>query len=1656
MTTATYTLGDQGETSRDTSSKDSVQHTMYSFLNKSFSDSQSTPAALEENPSGHEIEDGGCIADVETTTKTKLDATVIEELSCGASHREKAALHSEVVQEDEVQNVSISSKSTVEDSKGGTLIIEGKKGEAPIGHDGSMEESLGSVTEQIVIDCGDVSSESGHVSPESGHVSCVNGHVLPDSGHVLSGSDHMSGKKVDIIQEAGESLSIVEHETTDSRDTKVDKGHVASQLRDGEDGEHVTRQEDAYALKQSERIDEYRSDQSSISRPIGAGLIVKEKDVVEHCQKLSTDSQSAAAFIHKSYEGTDGSDEQAASSGETLEGGSRITRLIKRTIQKISDSLERGKEKLTCKRQEPALVPMVEGDAKTCATEGDKVGQGGNGVVQSELGKPGEDNLPSCSSEAANGSIGLGCNVVSQGDGGAREAVKSDRRADDVESDAVHVGEKIGLRNEEDRKKGFLTDVVKVAVEKLDLTLNKEILIGETARKNIEFESCDSDDDDDVANNNNNNGDCDNDDDDDDVDGSQVCVADNAKDTIDVSGMDLLGEDGQSISEGISKGSYIHDNVSAQNEPTVQVSECGKDDPSFSNSQSTASASIRQAVSQESALDPFMSLPVRTDSGVVKEDNCITGSSESSVENDSKAHAEGTLNTVVIFNREDTGGISQEDNVASDKRSTVSQSSDHALEDRSIFTSKLSSSRVEHIEKGLLSEEKGNAESSSIPNEMPGVDESFVGESGELVTALKDKGDGLHAISVQNIPGDLLSKVAIEGDKSLHDVTESLHDVTESTSVESQSSSVIHGCNVHKDSSQTHDKFVPVSNKSPRQDVETNSDELQRLDLVLDAGGLEVETSGAVIDSSEQDSDRLANVGTRETMPESRSESEKREKVSSVNKEENCVGVENSQEASLRKEEDKLEGENHSISSSCRSEGCGKGDLVEVQTECSELKEDLLMARRDDLSVSDGADQRTEVDGEMAIERQQEGGPEIAGILEDEMVEINMQEENTDKENVNIDVTKEDVKKENVRKEDADKEVGDKEDVKKEDVTVMGENLRWEIKSRSGVSEEKCEKVKEKKTVENEREKGNEKMGEELEWARDEETNKGNACDREIFEEICGGSDRSEKVGSDTGTEKHEDKTIKRNKEGKEEKSMKQQEEETHEGNDGRDKKTCGKKNLVRGKESVEGRSFVGDVTTEKGRETELNTNRQPEPDMEGMPVNELLVPDELEGTGLNVETGKEIYAEDSCNIKDCRSSDQALESSAEPRTTAEEMNAKVQLVVKERAAVELVSPQGTTMDISVKSKGTSKRQSLEDETGASVSKIMKLDTAEGVSCVPPREIDLSSENRKSSSAGDIGKGENAEDCKNVKPSRERLSDCVDFYLKAGENTQDKLCKGMETGAAPVTVKPPADVKTKFFDSSVGSSTSGVDEEADHTMNTQQKASSQNLDENDIEQHSTKRNESFSFRPKLDEDCVSAGITENRIISGKSDCSRGSREEVMEKEVGREGRIELTDALQRIQQYEESSDEESIANVSVDGESCEGVKGCESVKGCDSRNEHKGESHTTQSAGAMKGDDDDSTGIEQVEQSANQLSTDFSREGSSFVRRIRRYSTTESDSRQRRDRPKRRKSAADSDAMDGNHVVLTRRMRRETGAIRFVLSSSSVYFIHLKGKRLAY
>ena len=1645
MTTATYTLGDQGETSRDTSSKDSVQHTMYSFLNKSFSDSQSTPAALEENPSGHEIENGGRIADVETTTKTKLDTTVIEELSCGASHREKATLHSEVVQENEVQTVSISSKSTVEDSKGGTLVIEGKKEEAPIGHDGSVEESLGSVDEQIAVECGDVSSKSGHVSPESGHLSCANGHVLSDSGHVLSGSDHMMGEKVDIIQEAGESLSIVEHETADSRDTKVDKGHVASQLRDGEDGEHVTRQEDACAPKQSERIDEFRSDQSSISRPIGTGLIIKEKDVVEHCQKLSTDSQSAAAFIHKSYEGTDGSDEQAASSGETLEGGSRITRLIKRTIQKISDSLERGKEKCL---QESALIPMVEGDAKTCATEGDKVGQGGNGVVQRELGKPGEENLPSCSSEVANGSIGLGCNVVSKGDGGAREAIKSDKRTDDVESDAVHVGEKIGLRNEENRKKGFLTDVVKVAVEKLDLTLNKEILIGETARKNIEFESCDSDDDDDVANNNNNNnGDCDNDDDDD-VDTSQVCVAVNAKDTIDISGMALLGEDGQSISQGISKGSYIHANVSAQNEPTVQVSECGKDDPSFSNSQSTASASIRQAVSQESALDPFMSLPVRTDSGVVKEDNCITGSSESSVENDSKAHAKGTLNTVVIFNREDTSGISQEDNVTSDKRSTVSQSSDHPLEDRSMFTSKLSSSRVEHIEKGLLSEEKGNAESSSILNEMPDVGENFVGEGGELVTALKDKGDGLHAISVQNIPGDLLSKVAIEGDKNLHDVAES-------TSVKSQSSSVIHDCTLHKDSSQTHDKFVPVSNKSPRQDVESDSDELQRLDLVLDAGELDVETSGAVVDSSVQDSDRLANVGTRETMPESRSESEKREKVSSVNKEENCVGVENSQEASLGKEEDRLEGENHSISSSCGSERCDKGDLVEIQTECSELKEDLLIARRDDLGVSNRADQRTGVDGEMAIERQQEGGAEIAGILEDEMVEINMQEENTDKEDVKIDVTKEDVKKENVRKEDANKGVGDKEDVNKEDVTVMGDNLRREIKSRSGVSEEKCEKVKEK-TIENEREKGNGKMGEELEWAKDEETNKGNACDREIFEEICGGSDRSEKVGSDTGTEKHEDKTFKWNKEDKEEKSMKQQEEETHEGNDGRDKKTCGKKNLVRGKESVEGRSFVGDVTTEKGRGTELNTNRQPEPDMEGMPVNELLVPDELEGTGLNVETGKEIYAEDSCNIKDCRSSDQALESSAEPRTTAEEMNAKVQLVVKERAAVELVSPQGTTMDISVKSKGTSKRQSLEDETGASVSKIMKLDTAEGVSCVPPREIDLSSENRKSSSAGDIGKGENAEDCKNVKPSRERLSDCVDFYLKAGENTQDKLCKGMETGAAPVTVKPPADVKTKFFDSSVGSSTSGVDEEADHTMNTQQKASSQNLDENDIEQHSTKRNESFSFRPKLDEDCVSAGITENRIISGKSDCSRGSREEVMEKEADREGRIELTDALQRIQQYEESSDEESIANVSVDGESCEGVKGCESVKGCDSRNEHKGESHTTQSAGAMKGDDDDSTGIEQVEQSANQLSTDFSREGSSFVRRIRRYSTTESDSRQRRDRPKRRKSAADSDAMDGNHVVLTRRMRRETGAIRFVLSSLSVYFIHLKGKRLAY
>ena len=322
----------------------------------------------------------------------------------------------------------------------------------------------------------------------------------------------------------------------------------------------------------------------------------------------------------------------------------------------------------------------------------------------------------------------------------------------------------------------------------------------------------------------------------------------------------------------------------------------------------------------------------------------------------------------------------------------------------------------------------------------------------------------------------------------------------------------------------------------------------------------------------------------------------------------------------------------------------------------------------------------------------------------------------------------------------------------------------------------------------------------------------------------------------------------------------------------------------------------------------------------------------------------------------------------------------------------------------------TSKRQRPEQEGETSAPKMLKLDVADGevdvkVKLVPQKDC--------SRDGNGIG---NKEDCNTeIKEGCSDVSSKV-RALKAGDRTLSKIDTNMHTGSDKALNEKTGN-KNEL---SVVYEHSETREEILSSTNPKQIADGRTKDCSNLRvievvepAFGTKHQDSY------------AGSAEGQVTLQTSN-QMVAVDNCLLKDPTLEVRVELTDALECIRQYQESSDEESVASTSIDGEVADFTKNIER------QSDGSSESYATLNEAESGG----STGTGQEEQE-RQVSSSFpdSRDKGAgvLIVRSRRNSTTESDARPRSDKPKRRKSAADSDVTDGSRIVLTRRMRRESG-----------------------
>ena len=1256
--------------------------------------------------------------------------------------------------------------------------------------------------------------------------------------------------------------------------------------------------------------------------------------------------------------------DEAASVGDSHEGGLRVTRLLKRSIQKISETLVKGKDKLVCKIQDTVKKPTVEGDVKAlCVPGDDKESQVVNDVVPSD-DKKGEEGLESWPGKSAidnTSSVGLVGNDLSKEVEVSKESIKGDDDSENVETR----GEAM-VRNTDDRNEEYLKDSDHVTMEGLEVASSEWPSGAEVTASmlgSVSFEKSGEGDDNGISN--------------------QTVV-------------DLSGKDGRSTSE------RMYEEESREGDDAIvkkaDVPDCEGDNCVGGSEKQSVSIN---GVPQESAISPRMLVPASDcHGGIDNERDSVTCHSEVLVESDANAHAEESILEAVLVDQEDdnikgTRDALKEGTAHLKEVSTVSQISAQVAKENPEFAESSSCSRVSkdaEVEKGFLSDENESSEPCSIANKVSDSVVNAIGQREELTRGLKDEADEAFAFSTHK-----------EAAESLHEATPEVGGVSdnEGGSIKNCSPCVVGDSDLPK----YYDEPLPKSTKmSPCSEKGNGADKIE-------------DNSTVHSDDTEELNGKLADAVEEEKTLES---SDKIESASSstngalldiidANK---CVIGGKSEEKSLQRDTVKFEEDHNDKSSSKKSEDFHKDDIVELQGGDLKFQEVLCTKKEDDLSVPVSVDQRIESCEEIVIEKEQDSGTvrsseKSTTEFEDEKVAENKARE------------------------------------------AVRDNIELKIEHEDNKSEQKCEEMRGKEDDE----EGSGKMEDEKKCIENTDIE---ANGKDIESKI----ESSEKLENDKGTNFADDKEH-NNKNNVKNFTDEKNSEQDCEGSNIEDNEAVGRKTFD-SEEGFQERGSDLDFAV-KGGNSELIVNKELESDRNEMSVNKRLsVSRDPEETHFAEETNSDRVAADGCNVEETPSSDCEVLSRAGSDFIPKGIDAEARLENEvetvldlpsfgKKATVDLVSRDVPGTKKSSNVTGTSKRQIPDGENEPSARKMIKLDTGEGDTIDTPYEVELSSEKGQHPSEDVVCDKENRkegklpEDFDNHEPSKKIKLECVGCSSEVEDSAQRKFETGKEIDDGAASVEKEFDSKSQFVDVGIENATfdrpgnecdavdkQNVGEEDDlYSVNSKGKGSFQKCcgsPEKDTHEYDTEGPKSMTCKSDLDVTGVESEVQDmkSKVASDKSEDVE--KDEACQKDLDCELRVELTDALERIRQYEESSDEESLTNMST--ESQEGPFG---------------ESHATQNTAVIK------SGSTQIGQAPNQSPDDISRGADSFTGRARRYSTTESDTKQRSEKPKRRKSAADSDLSDGSHVVLTRRMRRETGKTEFLCFSICFSFLTFIG-----
>ena len=1394
-------------------------------------------------------------------------------------------------------------------------------------------------------------AESGHVISESGNATSKVGGPIPATEHVTSGSENL----------------IFGPMTSDTRRCMVEK-----EARDTKLGS-TEKQKEMGNSKLSVKITETSSGKGKLDSSY-RGVVDGSHDGVASIQDVHDIAEKCYA--------------ESASINESFEGGSRITRLIKRSIQKISNTLGKVKEKNVFKdRKDGDMLSESVPSERNVGAEKEGGGAETNFTIQSSKNS---EKLSRSSSgqmeiDLQNSSVDVAALKL-----GKRPLVSEDR-AKDIEDDRKGVGVIVRETDEKTDWQGLVERDFEMRKEFIE-TKSKEMLLSGndkgSKQDNIadqSFAQIGTDD--------------------------QMLSAERAEAEFDISVEGVIEKGHMKGDEGIDyKDEVACDDMDEEQSITERKNDYESKDIPTSSFDLTAK---RQAVPQESILDSSDSRPA--DSELINEIDaaeCLLGLSDEIVTTE---HAEDTLHDAQEKeSKSDSSHVSEgardkeEDNVSTAIASYVHSKTQEDEKNSETLAGEVNEDKVcdaGSFESGLSTDERKSSRD-TIVVQSNSEKSDLVGKQ-LLMEGLKTDEDEARAVIKDQLLESLQSETLGSVVKETVECVD-LGGTFKGGAVESNSKPSFRDTV----SSNSREKSIDedFDNKSNKNSLCDKSDNIfEKMGISDGSKDVEGEDGANVFSDDRIEEKNVSNLkaevceesleGGKETklLGSSRKEAE----IEKDDARKNITKDVSDEDASAKGRTESEEDDRVALTG---SEGFGS---VEYQVDSS--KDDLLADKGGILVALENPERRSKIG------------------------EGNIEEAEGDSENATIDLHE------------------------------KSYSLQMKIKTADGLDRTDAKKIGEEMSVDETQEKM--RVGDSNK-PKLEKSEIRNAEKSEEPEEEKGKGRNAEMDDQESGVgeitrEKYELKSVKMSRRETEEEFVESVVEKGKVREGGRGERTADD-NEEKNPEEEKEMNTKGKEANNVNNYDEANVQDSEEKNGNGKEVMNLEDRDEKRDKKTGHETSEEkenvkseedyakITLENLCTDEKGKSAEIG-ETMVKPEneTTTHFDQAKV----KHTCAFDFVVKEVAARENSGKLTGASKRRRPEEESEANESKLQKLDEmmqrkaeAEEI----PSDVKGSSQAEVTSAIAVDGKkegnveSETAESPAHYETRKEGDNCDRTLRYKEGSNIERENDPFADTGSKSEIIDSSY---KEFVSDKLVSEKDTFSRKNDQTGNKDSDVSSRNIERGSDIKNQVERAKTATDRGKVgktvelvfDDRDVNTTVleAENRsfkpefdlkesddIEKENEDTTDGDENEENAKEivsVNQEG-VELTDAFKRILQYQESSDDETLFHTTTDEESMDSEKDIISQKTVGDK------SHPTFQfvSNSVPSQADTNTG-------QKQLLVGTPKVAGNFVGRTRRYSTTEADTKHKIDGPKRRKSTADSDLTDGSHVVLTRRMKRETG-----------------------